>query len=392
MKKTLFLIFFISNLISNLNAAKISVEELTWARGETLLTFFENNNIPLNLYYNLEKEDQELANEIVSGVKFQILRNDNGSISQALIPVSEELQIHIIKNKLGKYEIDFIPIIYETEERVFSIALTKSPYQDIESATGSTKVANAFIAAFRGNVDFKGLKKGDRLVIAYKQKRRMGKAFGEPDIHAAMIEVRGKFEYTYQFKDKFYDENARELDKFFLIKPVKEARVSSPFNPKRFHPILKRYRAHLGIDYAAPKGTKIHAAGDGVVTFAGRKSGYGNVLTIKHSGTYTTLYAHLNGFAKGIKNGMKVRQGQVVAYVGSTGMSTGPHLHIGLSRNNVAINPNSVVKISKGGVDNKEKAAFNAVKNKFTPILKAALDPAHVNPPREESFDNVVSF
>lgn len=385
-------ILILALIIVNSHALKPSVEELTWGEGETLLTFFQDNKIPLKLYYNLEKEDQELADEITSNTKFQILRNDDESVSQVLIPVTDELQIHIFRNAFGKFELEFLPIDYEEKEYVLSVALTKSPYNQIIEETGNAQLSGAFGAAFRGNVDFKGLKKGDRLVIIYTQKTRMGKIFGLPDIKAAMVEINGKYEYSYQFKDKFYDEFAKELDKFFLIKPVKNARISSVFTKKRFHPILKRYRAHLGIDYAAPKGTKIYAAGDGSVSFLGQKGGYGNVLTINHGGSYTTLYAHLNGFAKGLKRGAKVKQGQLVAYIGSTGMSTGPHLHFGLYRNNVAINPDSVVKIAKGELSNKDRNEFNAIKAKFAPNFKEALSQTHENAPRFESFENLISF
>ncbi|ANE35950.1 zinc metallopeptidase, M23 family [Campylobacter iguaniorum] len=388
MIKKLFIFLFIA---LNLYAAKPSVEELTWPHGESLLMFLENNKIPLSLYYNLEKEDQELASEITTGTRFQILRDDDDEISQVLIPISDELQIHIHKDKIGKFNLDFIPIIYENEDRILSIDINRSLYQDIIENTGNLALASAFINAFKGSVDFRGLKKGDKLIITYSQKRRMGRVFSIPNIKAAMIQIRGKDEYVYQYDGRFYDKFGKEIENFFLVKPVNNARISSRFTLKRFHPILKRYRAHLGMDYAAPKGTKIYAAGDGTVSFAGQKGGYGNVLTINHADGYMTLYAHVNGFASGMKRGKSVKKGQLVAYVGNTGMSTGPHLHFGLYKNNKAINPESVVKITKSALGGKEKTEFNALVATYNKDIDKGLGD-HKNYPKEETFESVITF
>ncbi|KAA3687656.1 peptidoglycan DD-metalloendopeptidase family protein [Campylobacter fetus] len=388
MIKKIILFLFIT---INLYAIKPSVEELTWPNGESFLTFLENNKIPLSLYYNLEKEDQELATEITSGTRFQILRDENDRVSQVLIPISEELQIHIHKDIVGKYVIDFIPIIYENEDRILSIDVQRSPYQDIIEHSGNVALASAFLNAFKGSVDYKGLKKGDKLVIIYTQKRRLGRVFGMPNIKAAMIEIRGNAKYVYQYDDRFYDETGKELENFFLIEPVKNARISSRFTPKRWHPILKRYRAHLGIDYAAPKGTKIYAAGDGRISFVGQKGGYGNVIMLNHTDNYMTLYAHLNGFASGVKSGKRIKKGDVIAYVGSTGMSTGPHLHFGLYKNNQAINPESVVKITKSSLSGTQKKEFSALVGGINRDFEVSLN-AHTNAPKEEGFDSVIAF
>ena len=145
------------------------------------------------------------------------------------------------------------------------------------------------------------------------------------------------------------------------------------------------------MDYAAPKGTKIYAAGDGVVSFVGNKGGYGKVLTIRHTDNYMTLYAHLNGFAAGMRNGKTVKKGQLIAYVGNTGMSTGPHLHFGLYRNNQAINPESVVQITKSALSGKQKIEFNALVEKFNNEFVSSLTD-HVNAPKEEDFESVIAF
>lgn len=375
----------------NLNAATTSVEELIWPQGDTFLTFLERHNIPLSIYYNLSGEDKELASELSAGTKFQILRDVNDDISQILLPISNEIQIHIFKDINNHYSMDFIPIVYEVEEMVLNIQIQDSPYKDIKNATNDEILANAFNKSFNGSVNFKTLQKGDRLAIVYERKKRLGKYIGEPNIKVAMIETRGKPNYIYKFNDAFYDPNGRELENFLLIKPVPNARISSRFNPKRFHPVLKRYRAHLGTDYAAPKGTKIYAAGDGVVSFVGNKGGYGKTVTIQHSSGYMTLYAHLNGYAKGIKKGKKVKKGQLIAYVGSTGLSTGPHLHLGLYKNGNAINPESVVKITKSELNKNQKIEFNKLKDILNNQIQASFKD-HINKAPLEDIANITEI
>lgn len=367
-----------------------NVRELSWGGGETLLSFFEKNNIPSDLYYKLDREDKELASEITAEVKYWTLRDDSNNILQALIPISDDLQIHISRLPNSRYELKFEPIEYEIEDKILSIELEGAPYNDIKKASGSTSLAQAIILAFKGTVDFKRIQKGDRLVIIYTQKRRMGKLFGVSQIKAAMIKKKNATIHAYRFKDAYYDANGREMERYFLIQPMKNARISSHFSKARFHPILRRYRAHLGTDYAAPKGTNVHAAGDGTVIFAGVKGGYGNTLIVKHSGDFTTLYAHLSGFAKGMKQGTKVKQGQHIAYVGNTGMSTGPHLHFGVYRGKEAIDSQRVLSVVKSDTAIREKKEFENLKQSFELLFAQALSSDYENPPKEEFFDNII--
>ena len=384
-------LFILMAFFLQLFAAKPSVEELSWPNGATFLTFLEGNLMPLSLYYNLDREDKELASEIIAGVKYQILRDENEEIQQVLIPVNEELQIQIYKDEYGKFKMQFTPISYQTEEGVLSIKVNSSPYQDIINNTGNTALANAFSVAMNGQVDFKKIKKDDRLVIIYTQKRRLGRVFGIPEIHSAMIEVNKKQHIVYKVENKFYDKSGKQNDKFFLVRPISNARITSPFTLKRYHPILKRYKAHLGVDYGAAKGTPIKSAGDGTVKFVGKKSGYGKVLIIRHGGGYETLYAHLNGFAKGVKSGVKVKQNQLVAYVGNTGMSTGPHLHFGLYKNQQAINPESMLKVKKSSVDNATNAKFKKIMAENDSKIKKYLQSDMISE-KEEPFDGFIEF
>ena len=371
-----------------------TVQELSWPKGDSFLTFLEKNSIPLKLYYDLDSEDKEFLDEIKEGISYQISRDENGGISQVLIPVNEELQAQIYKDNDGGFKFQLSPISYQTYDRVLSMPVSANPSQDIIETTGSVALAHGFYLAMKGEVDdgeFKRLKKGDRLAMSYKQKIRLGRTFGMPEIDWAAIEIRGKRYTVYRHQNKYYDKSGKKSDKFLLTRPISNARITSPFTPKRFHPILKRYKAHLGVDYGAPKGTPIKAAGEGTVKFVGTKSGYGKVVILKHAGAYETLYAHTNGFAKGIKTGVKVKQGQLIAYVGNTGMSTGSHLHFGVYKNGTAVNPETEIKVAKSVFFSKEEKEFKNRVERLEPEIKKALSKDRI-PEKEHRFDAAMDW
>lgn len=368
------------------------LEELKWKKGESFLSFLESNNIPLYIYYDLDAQDRELATEIMSDVKYQVLKNDDNQIEQVLIPVGEELQIHIIYDKISqKYSLHVTPVLYKEEFLSLAIDIERSPYQDIVKATNNNALAHEFMNSYKKSVNFKHIQKGDRLVIFYSQRKRLGKRFQDPKLLAAMVEVNKKPHYVFLYdENRYFNDKGHELEGYLLRLPLDSyKRISSPFTQKRWHPILKKYRAHLGIDYAAKVGTRVKAAGSGVVSYVGTKGGYGKTIEIRHKDGYKTLYAHLNGYKKGIKRGKKVKKGELIGYVGSTGMSTGPHLHFGLYKNNRAINPNKVVKITKNIIPKKEKKAFDKMVNEYKNGFKTALE-KRANPPKEQNFDYVV--
>lgn len=376
-------IIFLSLFVSFASASY--VEELKWPKGETFLTFLEKNHLPSSIYYSLDKEEQELAAEIVAGVKYQVLKSEDNTLEQVLIPIGEELQMHI-KTIDDKFIMEITPILLQEEKRSLAIEIQNSPYVDILNATSSYGLANEFAQTFRGEVNLRNLQKGDKLVLLYQQKRRLGKLFGSIKIDVSMVETAKKKNYIFFYKENYYDPKGQELDSFLLSNPVNYTRVSSVFTQKRWHPILQKYRAHLGIDYAASVGTPVKSAGSGRVLFVGQKGGYGNTIEVSHDSSYKTLYAHLNGFAKGIRSGQKVKQGQVIAYVGNTGLSSGPHLHFGLYRSNVAINPASVVKIAKSALGGNELKAFI----NYTDALRKKVESAQEsNEPvyKEENFN-----
>lgn len=335
-------------------------QRVNMEKGETFLTFLQSHNIPQTLYFELEKNDRELCSEITAGIKYQVLEENNEMI-QVLIPISEEMQLHLYKEK-GEFVFSTSPISFEEITQTIAIPINYSPYQDLLDATSNTALANEFVRAFNQVANFKRMRKGDHVAIKYTQRIRMGQYYGTPTIHAALVEVKKK--QTYVFKNDgdglYYDEKGRNLTSFFMKTPVSYTRISDRFTYKRYHPILKRYRAHLGIDYAAPRGRKIYATASGKVIFKGRKGGYGKTIEIRHEGGFKSLYAHMSGYAPGMRSGKWVKQGTHIGYVGSTGVSTGPHLHFGLYKNGRAINPAKIIRVTKNTLKGKAKQEFIA--------------------------------
>ena len=340
------------------------VKELSWPSGESFLVFLEKHSIPQKLYFDLEKEDKELCSEIVADKRFYLYTEEDGSFNQVLIPVSEDIQIHIYKAIDGTYKFQTLPINYTQYTETIAIPITRSVSYDIQKATGSVTLAIQLQSLFKGSVDFRKMRKNDFIAITYTQKSLLGKRHGLPEINAAMVEVRNKKYYRIKNKkdDKYYNEKGVGFTKTYFFKiPLTYKRISSVFTKKRWHPVLKRYRAHLGTDFAAPRGRKIYAAAGGTVEFKGRKGGYGNTIIINHHNGYKTLYAHQNAFRKSLRRGQKVKKGDHIGYVGSTGLSSGPHLHLGLYKNGKAIDPMKVIKQPKtNGLKGKGKITFIA--------------------------------
>ncbi len=339
------------------------VQELPWPKGGTFLTFLEKYNIPQKMYFDLEKEDKELCSEIVADKRYYLYTNDDNSLNQVLIPVSEEIQIHIFKDSNGVFKFQTLPINYTEYTETIAVKVNTSLSHDILEATGDVALAVMVKHIFKG-VNFRKMQKGDFVAIKYTQKSLLGRPHGLPEIHGAMVEVGNNTYYRFKNKkdDKFYNEKGKGFTKSYFFKiPLTYKRISSQFTKKRWHPVLKRYRAHLGTDFAAPRGRKIYAAAGGRIEFRGRKGGYGNTIIINHGNGYKTLYAHQNKFAKGIRRGQRVKKGQHIGYVGSTGLSSGPHLHLGLYKNGRAINPLKVIrKAETNGLKGKAKKTFLA--------------------------------
>ena len=370
------LLFAILFFISSLNAYSLydnRIEDKIWKSGETLLGFMQENMLPLKLYYEMDSEDEKLSSDIRANTICYILRDEDYEIRQALIPLNEELQLHIYRDANQSYTMSVDPILYQSQKKKLVLKLNGIISNDIVDKTGNFKLSVAFEQIFKKNFDFRKLKLDDKVVIFYTQKMRMGKFYGTQEIEAAMIKNRNKKHYLFLAKDgNYYDENAKTTDTTSFILPCKYRRISSRFTKKRWHPILKRYRAHHGIDYAGPIGTPIKAAYGGKVIFMGVKGGYGNTIVLRHKGGYKTLYAHLSRYKKSLR-GANVKKGTVIGYMGSTGRSTGPHLHFCLSLNNKWINPDRKITF-RGGLSGAKKREFlkvvKAYKGKINKLLE----------------------
>ena len=353
-----------------------TVQEEIWWKGETLLTFFDKHNISQDVYFNLSKTDKELCSEIYAGVPFQIMYDTKNVLKQVLIPISEEMQIHIFKNDKDTFTLDIIPIEFQETRQSITIPIKNSPYQDIVETTGNRALANEFIIAFKRSVDFRRLRKDDLVSIVFKQKIRSGKYFGTPEILGASVKMRKKTHYIFQNPEdkRYYNDEAKSLTSFLMIVPLRYTRISSRFTLKRFHPILKRYRAHLGTDFAAPTGRKVHATADGKVIHKGRKGGYGKTIMIQHKNGLRSLYAHLNSYNSQIRVGQYVKQGRYIGRVGTTGRSTGPHLHFGLYKNGRAIDPQKMISVTKTKLTGKKRRDFLSVIKDIKNELKNTED------------------
>jgi murein DD-endopeptidase MepM/ murein hydrolase activator NlpD len=237
-------------------------------------------------------------------------------------------------------------------------------------------------------IDFFGIQKGDYYKVVYEDLKVDGKSIGVGKVLAACFHHMGNDLYAFQFTSNgetgYYDEKAQNLQRAFLKAPLRFKRISSKFSQGRMHPILKIRRPHLGVDYAADYGTPVQTIGEGTVIEKGwNKGGGGNYIKIKHNGAYTTLYMHLAGFAKGLKTGSRVHQGDVIGYVGSTGLSTGPHLDFRVFLNGQAIDPLKVESPPSEPVGKEYLEAFNQLKDslmvKLNPLEEGSGQPLIVN-------------
>jgi len=236
----------------------------------------------------------------------------------------------------------------DLREQVAHGVIRSSVYAAGDQAGMNAAMVGKLADLFKYDIDFvQDLRAGDSFTVIYDDIYRDGVRYGQGDIVAAEFINQGKRYTAYRFKKAdgsygWYSEDGRPIQKSFLRIPVDFTRISSKFSIARMHPILGRMRAHKGVDYAAPSGTPIHAAGDGVIKYHGWENGYGNFVVIQHSKTISTAYGHMSRFVKGQHVGEHVRQGEVIGYVGMTGLATGPHLHYEFRVNGVQRNPQTV--------------------------------------------------
>ncbi|HWR99322.1 MAG TPA: peptidoglycan DD-metalloendopeptidase family protein, partial [Prolixibacteraceae bacterium] len=228
---------------------------------------------------------------------------------------------------------------------------------------------------FAWTIDFFAIQKGDHFTVLYNQDYVKGEKIGIGVIHAAIFNSSGQDFYAIHFEQEdgqtYFDEHGRSIRKEFLKAPLKFSRISSRFSGARMHPVLRIVRPHLGVDYAAATGTPVYTIGDGVViTKAYQAGGGGNFIKIKHNSVYTTTYMHLSKFAKGIQAGTRVRQGDLIGYVGSTGLASGPHLDFRVFMNGFPIDPLKLKSPPADPVTEKNMPDFLSLRDKLLKELK----------------------
>jgi len=266
----------------------------------------------------------------------------------------------------------------QTRTRTVRGTIDHSLFEAVESAGANDQTAVALADIFGWDIDFVlDVRPGDTFAVTYDEVWRDGTYVRDGPILAAQFINQGREFRAVRYTDadgtsNYYTPEGRNLHKAFLRAPVEFSRVSSRFNSARLHPILNRIRAHKGVDYAAPMGTPVRAAGDGRVIFAGQMGGYGNVVEIEHTRSIMTVYGHLSHFAKGTRTGVHVTQGTVIAFVGMTGLATGPHLHYEYRVNGVFKNPQTVALPAAAPIDPRWRDDFLA---RSAPLLASLVVP-----------------
>jgi len=261
-------------------------------------------------------------------------------------------------------------------ERVLRTAqgvIESSLYETLQAADADPELAIRLSEIFAWQIDFYRIQRGDRFVALYEETLIDGEPVGIERVLAARFQHMGEDFYAFRFEHDggvdYYDEAGRNLRKAFLKAPLRYSRITSRYSLRRFHPVQKRYKPHLGTDYAAPAGTPVYATGDGVVIEAGYTRYNGYYVKIRHNAVYTTGYLHFSRIAKGIRPGVRVRQGQVIGYVGSTGLATGPHVCYRFWKNGRQVDPLREQLPPGEPVPDSLRDAFFALRDRLMPRL-----------------------
>lgn len=346
---------------------KNTVHTFEVERGDTLSTLFNkaglSNAVMYNALESIPKEQQNKFIRLNLGQIFEFTLNDAGD----LLSVSTKPDI-LNTYALAKQDNGYVfshNAIKPTYKKVYAYGSIKS---SLFAAADKAGIPHAMIMeianAFGYDIDFAlDLRQGDEFEVIFEQKLVNGKVVGTGNLLAARFINRGKEFSVVRFTNNnkvaaYYRADGTSMQRAFIRTPVDFTRISSKFSMGRFHPVLNRLRAHKGVDYAAPTGTAIRAAGNGKIVSIGWKGGYGKAIVIQHGKTYSTLYGHMSKFAPGLKAGSYVKQSQTIGYVGMTGLATGPHLHYEFRVNGKHVDPLSVKLPMADPLSAKEKARF----------------------------------
>ena len=315
------------------------------------------------------------------GESLHFMQRQDGALVGLERRLNEAQTLKVSRDASG-LKADVLQDPLESRPRVLKGVINSSLFEAVEAAGGHDQTAVGLADIFGWDIDFVlDIQPGDSFVVSYQELFQNGVYVKDGPILAASFTNAGRQYKAVRYVDPegsahYYTPDGRSMHKAFLRAPLEFTRVSSGFNSARRHPILNLIRAHKGVDYAAPTGTPVKAAGDGRIAWAGPKGGYGNVVIIEHSRSITTVYGHLSRFAKGTRVGQHVTQGTVIAYVGMTGLATGPHLHYEYRVNGVFKNPQTVSLPDAQPIDARWRADFEA---RTTPLL-ASLEVSSPGP------------
>ena len=356
-----------------------TIYQLTVAKGDTLMSLLTKQGIGRTDAHNAIQALSKLFDprKLKPGQEMELLvRAGTGENTDKAKIISLKVKANITKDIVvssTKTGFDTNAVEHPLTTQVVSTqgSIESSLYVAALKADMPQKILGSLINVFSFDVDFqREIRVGDTFAAMYEQlSNDEGKIVDSGNVLIGEMTVQGKQTRFYRHKDKdgfvdYYDTKGRSVRKALLRTPVDGARITSSFGNRK-HPTLGYNKKHTGIDFGARTGTPIYAAGNGTIEFAGRNGGYGNYVRIKHTGRYKTAYAHMSRFAKGIRKGTRVQQRQVIGYVGSTGRSTGPHLHYEVHRDNVKVNPLSVKLPTGKTLKGNELAAFKKTREKL---------------------------
>ncbi|UCH83643.1 MAG: peptidoglycan DD-metalloendopeptidase family protein [Candidatus Latescibacterota bacterium] len=312
-------------------------------------------------------KDEFNFRKVKPGQKYSIFSDPDGDLDSLQFVVDTEKVLKI--TRIGEdYQTRLDTIPYRIEYYLTSGTINESIFATLQNIGADPELAAYLAVIFQWDIDFfKDIRKGDTFSILYEQKIFDNKKEQLGRILAARVFTQGQEHYAIRHDLRkgvptYFDENGKSLQKSLLRAPLQFSRISSSFSYRRLHPVHKTYKPHLGIDYAAPHGTPVRTTGNGTVVAVTRNSSNGNYVKIRHNSRITTYYLHLSRFARGIRSGVKVKQGQIIGYVGSTGIATGPHLDYRIKVGGKFVNPRRIKLPPKAPVPADQFALFQTKK------------------------------
>jgi murein DD-endopeptidase MepM/ murein hydrolase activator NlpD len=306
---------------------------------------------------------QKIFEELRPGKVVTASTMADGRLVKLTFPLNDQVNSIVVENRAGQFFASKQPLMLEYRTLMRSSEIRSSFFAAADTIDLPDSVTTQMADIFGGEIDFhRSLRRGDRFSVVYEMAYLHGRPARAGRILAAEFINDGQAHRAVWFNDgstngSYYTPEGRSLKTAFLRSPIEFSRISSGFS-MRLHPILQTWRAHRGVDYAAPIGTPVRSTADGIVEEVGRQGGYGNTVVLRHGAQYTTLYGHLDGFAHGVRRGAAVKQGQIIGYVGRTGWATGPHLHYEFRINDVQQDPLKVAMPTGGALSAAQLAAF----------------------------------